>query len=172
MQLRPAPADHREDGPGRVPHHGGRGARRLRRVPVQDLWHAAARAGRPAPRPRPVRRLGNSYGGRAAPRRPGRRLTSTPLTNTLLTKTSERSSGLQAEQESVPAKRAKELRGSAIGAPPALFRPYVRSCNGEDGVQIPGIPRRDAAAGAVAHVRLRPPRMEPDPRRPARPLAP
>src|SRR6476469_9898620 len=93
MQLRPAPADHREDGPGRVPHHGGRGARRLRRVPVQDVWHAAARAGRPAPRPRPVRRLGTrpdkGYGGRAAPRRPGRRLTSTPLKNTLLTRPPE-----------------------------------------------------------------------------------
>src|SRR5436305_15234113 len=107
MQLRTAPADHREDGPGRVPRHGGRGAGRLRRVPVQDLWHAAARAGRPAPRPRPVRRLDKSYGGRAAPRRPGRRLTSTPLTNTLLTKTSGGSPGLHAGKESVPAKRAK-----------------------------------------------------------------
>ena len=37
---------------------------------------------------------------------------------------------------------------------------------------MPGIPRRGAAAGAVAHVRLRPPGVEPDPRRPARPLVP
>jgi putative transposase len=37
---------------------------------------------------------------------------------------------------------------------------------------MPGIPRRGAAAGAVAHVWLRPPGLEPDPRRPARPLAP
>jgi hypothetical protein len=85
--------------------------------------------------------------------------------------TSEGSPGLQAGKKSVPAKRAKELRRARSACLQHLFRLCVRSCKGEDGVQMPGIPRRDAAAGAVAHVRLRPPRMEPDPRRPARPLA-
>src|SRR5262249_46237927 len=123
MQLRPAPADQREDGPGRVPHHGERGAGRLRRVPVQDLWPAAARAGRPAPRPRPVRRLAETtasrdhgqpdYGDRAAPHRPGHRLTSTPRSKILCSpRPPEEAPAFRPETYPCPVSGAKELRGA------------------------------------------------------------
>src|SRR5580692_1735616 len=70
-----------------------------------------------------------------------------------------------------PAKRAAEPAGSTRGAPPALLRPCVRYYKGEDSLPVPGIPRPGAAADAEPHLRLRPRGLEPDPGRPARPLA-
>jgi hypothetical protein len=55
-------------------------------------------------------------------------------------------------------------RSSQAGLHPPPLQPKLVFCKSEDGVQVPGVSRRGAAAGAVAHVRLRPRRMEPDPR--------
>ena len=54
--------------------------------------------------------------------------------------------------------------GMAYGAPRGSLRPHWVRCKCEDGVQMPGVPRRSTAASAGAHVRLRPSRLEPHPR--------
>src|SRR6516162_3705418 len=56
-------------------------------------------------------------------------------------------------------------------AAPTVFRSDVRSCNGEDSIPVPGLPRPCAAGGVEPHVRLRPGGVEPHPGRPPGPLA-
>ena len=80
--------------------------------------------------------------------------------------------GLQAGEEFGAPRSGAGKYSRPYGAAPAVFRSHVRSCNGEDGLQVQGLPRPGAAAGAEPHVRLRPGRVEPHPGRPPGPLAP
>ena len=80
--------------------------------------------------------------------------------------------GLQAGEDSgAPRSGAAGPAGGTRGAPPALLRSCVRYWNGEDSLPVPGIPRPGPAADAEPHLRLHPRGLEPDPGRPARPLA-
>src|SRR6266851_4527981 len=95
-----------------------------------------------------------------------------PTRSKCVTWTSGGGPGLQAGEESGSSRSgAAEPAGGTRGAPPDLLRLFVRYCKGEDGLPVPGIPRRGAAADAEPHLRLRPRGVEPDPGRPARPLA-
>ena len=80
--------------------------------------------------------------------------------------------GLQAGQESGALGSGAGKYSRPYGLAPVVFRSHVRYCQGEDGIQVQGVPRPDAAAGAGAHIRLRPAGMEPHPGRPPSPLAP
>src|SRR5580692_9982653 len=80
--------------------------------------------------------------------------------------------GLRAGEESGAPRSGTGKQIRPYGAAPAVFRSHVRSCNGENGLQVQGLPRPGAAGGAEPHVRLRPGRVEPHPGRPPGPLAP
>src|SRR5215472_12710897 len=80
--------------------------------------------------------------------------------------------GLQAGEESGAPRSGAENNSGGYGVAAAVFRSDVRSCEGEDGISVPGLPRPGPAAGADPHVRLRPGRVEPHPGRPSCALAP